>query len=200
MKKPSAIQDGAYTVFFMVGVTGMFISVVALLHLWTREAVARNQFLFLKAAVMEAAGLAVPGDAAAVERWFDSCVREEGSGEGKSFAVLDAPGGRVAARVRVRRGPGLWGEIAAAVGVDERTGALTGVTFTDQNETPGLGARIAEPWFKEQFKGKRGPFRLVPEGTRSASPEEMDAVTGATITSTAVRGILNRVVKERSER
>ena len=56
--------------------------------------------------------------------------------------------------------------------------------------------RISEDWFRSQFAGKTGPFVLVPEGTRSTSPEEMDAITGATVTSKAVRDMMNAVRTE----
>jgi Na+-transporting NADH:ubiquinone oxidoreductase subunit C len=96
----------------------------------------------------------------------------------------------------VRSGPGLWGEIEAVVCFDTQTDSLVGVTFTKQNETPGLGGRIEENWFQQQFFGKKGNLALRPEGTRSASPEEIDAITGATITSKAVRDIVNASSKE----
>ncbi len=60
-----------------------------------------------------------------------------------------------------------------------------------QNETPGLGARITEKWFKEQFRGKSAPFTMAAEGT-SEKPGELDAITGATKTSQAVLRIVNR--------
>jgi Na+-transporting NADH:ubiquinone oxidoreductase subunit C len=70
---------------------------------------------------------------------------------------------------------------------------LSGIDFLKQQETPGLGARIGEPWFKQQFKGKRGPFTTVGEGEPSAE-NQFDAITGATITSNAVKAIVNAVV------
>ena len=72
---------------------------------------------------------------------------------------------------------------------------MLGLDFVKQNETPGLGARISESWFKEQFRGKRGPFRLVPEGVESGE-NEFQAITGATSTSNAVLDLLNRSIDE----
>jgi len=98
--------------------------------------------------------------------------------------------------VFVRSGAGLWGQITAVVGVDARLASVKGFFILDQNETPGLGARISEPWFRLQIRGKRAPVRLVPERTRSDDPHAIDAITGATITSAAVRDILNRTLAE----
>lgn len=183
----------------MVAITAVFIFVVAALHVATRERVSRNASLFLRRAVMEAAGAGAPGDAEQVLSWYDEKVRPlpAGSGPAASFRV-SRESSAAGVLVRVRKGVGLWGEITAVTGVDEGTGTITGIAFLDHNETPGLGARISEDWFKGQFKGKRGPFTLVPEGTRSPSPTEMDAITGATITSRGVRDILNALVGEQS--
>ena len=88
------------------------------------------------------------------------------------------------------KGPGLWGEIDAVIGYDITGTMITGIEFTKQNETPGLGARIAETWFKEQFRGKSGPFTMMAEGTSTQS-NQFDAITGATRTSSAVMQIIN---------
>ena len=95
----------------------------------------------------------------------------------------------------LRSGPGLWGEITAAVGMDRNLERLTGVDFLKQNETPGLGARIAESWFREQFRGKRGPFTTVAEGL-AAGENQFDAITGATNTSNSVKDLLNGTIAQ----
>ena len=79
------------------------------------------------------------------------------------------------------------------IGYQDDLQTLTGVDFTRQNETPGLGARIMEVWFREQFRGKTGPFTMVPEGTVS-STSEFDAITGASRTSAAVLKMMNASV------
>lgn len=77
-------------------------------------------------------------------------------------------------------GQGMWGEIKYAGGIDLEY-KLTGVTVLEQGETPGLGARIEEQWFQEQFKGlKAEEVELKKFGG------EVNAITGATTTSKAV--------------
>lgn len=73
------------------------------------------------------------------------------------------------------------------VGIDTE-GTVTGVTVLSSNETPGLGAR-AEEVLSPQFKGKSGELALSKNGG------EIDAITGATITSTAVTNAVNDVQK-----
>jgi len=88
-------------------------------------------------------------------------------------------------------GSGLWGEIIAHIGF-KTDGSISGISFIKQSETPGLGARIDEIWFKEQFRGKTAPLKFVPEG-KSSSNDEFDAITGATVTTTAVKNMVNGI-------
>jgi len=96
-------------------------------------------------------------------------------------------------------GPGFWGPIYGMVGVGPEASKILGIAFYKHSETPGLGARISEPWFTKQFEGlplypiegDRRIFYLKPEGTGKA-PNELDAVTGATGTSRAVEVFVNR--------
>lgn len=78
---------------------------------------------------------------------------------------------------------GYSGRIEMLAGIDE-TGEITGLEVLSQVETPGLGARCVEikpgqeePWFLRQFKKKRAS---------SLDLKNMEAITGATITSEAI--------------
>jgi electron transport complex protein RnfG len=87
--------------------------------------------------------------------------------------------------------------IEVMVGVDPE-GTLTGVSIMTHTETPGLGARIVEPEFTEQFAG------LDLETTRlSAEGGKVDAVSGATFSTagviTAVRAALEQFPQIKKE-
>ena len=190
MSPPGRFAQGIRTIGFMIGITIVCVGAVSVLHVTPLQRVHDNADLFVRRAVRTAAGLPPMESAAALAEWFTSSVTPMDNAT--AFQVRD-PDTTEPKRVILHSGPGLWGRITAAIGLDAE-GRITGMTFTEQNETPGLGARIAEPWFGEQVRGKSGPFRLVPEGTRSTAPDELDGITGATITSTAVRDILNAVL------
>jgi Na+-transporting NADH:ubiquinone oxidoreductase subunit C len=191
------LRERAYTVVFMAVITAVCISVLSVVHAATRERIALNERLVRRRAVLLAAGLSLPGEAAAVEALFLRRVEELPASDGtiERYRVRQADGDRTAAWVLPGRGPGLWGTIAAMVGLEPDARTLIRVEFIEQNETPGLGARISEERFREQFRGKRGPLKLQPEG-RSTAGDEFDAITGATITSTAVRDIVNRALED----
>jgi Na+-transporting NADH:ubiquinone oxidoreductase subunit C len=184
-------------VLFTVAVTVAFISPVSFLYLITRQKVRQNEEAFVKKAVLSAAGIAVSGGNEGVIPVFSARIEEMKSGAEPLYRVKDKSGG-TAGYVLTKTGPGLWGEITATVGFDADGQGLTGVDFLRQSETPGLGARISEKWFREQFRGKRGPFTTVPEGEKAAE-DQFDAITGATVTSNAVKAILNSAVAQAKE-
>jgi len=191
------LKEHARTVAFMAGVTAFFIAAVSAVHLATANTVARNEKLFMQQAVLQAAGIEVPRAPAEVVARYEERVTPVPDARAPDYFTISEPGAdAVTGYVFVREGAGLWGAIQAVVGIDDHLERITGASFVKHNETPGLGARIDEDWFVEQLKGKRPPVALTPEGTADNSDTEIDAITGATVTSTAVRNILNRTVDE----
>ena len=76
--------------------------------------------------------------------------------------------------------PGSQGTITLAGGVDTEY-TVTGVKIMTHAETPGLGAKITEPFFTDQFKGV-----AVSDLMLSKNDGAIDAITGATVSSQAV--------------
>jgi len=70
---------------------------------------------------------------------------------------------------------------------------LKAVTVIHQEETPGLGDRIKEQAYLDQFQGKEfsSGLKLMPPG-KSSRANEIDAITGATLTPKAFLQILNK--------
>ena len=62
----------------------------------------------------------------------------------------------------------------------------------NHSETPGLGAKSTEPEFYEQFNDKKAPLKVV-KGS-AGNPDEISAISGATITSNAVVDGVNAAV------
>ena len=195
MKKDSLFATRVYPVLFMVALTVVFISVVSGIYLTTKDRVLLNETIFQKKAVLYAAGIEFPEDnSQEIQRIYEERVSEiDGEGDQPDYFRVELPSGQTGYAVYVR-GAGLWGEIVSIFGFKQDLETFTGVEFVEQNETPGLGARITEQWYKEQFRGKRGPFELVEEGTSDAA-DELDAITGASRTSEAVLKIANKAAE-----
>jgi len=79
---------------------------------------------------------------------------------------------------------GYGGSIDVTVGIGS-DGAVTGVRLGDNKETPGLGTKVAEAPFINQYGGKniKESFELV---KKPPSGNQIQAITGATISSRAV--------------
>ena len=81
------------------------------------------------------------------------------------------------------------------MGVSSDLAQITGLVFTDQSETPGLGGRIDELAYREQFRGlKISPGTKLAYGNQGGS--QIDAITGATLTSNSVMRILNGLLAD----
>lgn len=80
---------------------------------------------------------------------------------------------------------GYGGIISVAVGIDEK-GRTTGAKIVSHSETPGLGSKAADEPFISQFVDiiPKESLKVVKSG--ASKDEEIDAVSGATITSKAV--------------
>ena len=83
---------------------------------------------------------------------------------------------------------GYNGLVQISVGITSE-GNLTGLGFLSISETPGLGMKAKEPSFYEQYVGKNPTkFAVSKDG---GDGEQIDALSGATITSRAVTGAVN---------
>ncbi len=204
---PAKVKKHATTILFTFAVTLVCMSLVSGIALATRAQVELNRTLFLKQGVRQAAGLdatattddllawteanvtaiAAPGADADADPWLKADY----------FLVKDATDPSRTCIVQSADGPGLWGTISALVGFTPDHTTLSGIAFLAHSETPGLGARMDEPWFSEQFKGCADPITK-----RIAEPEdhtlltaqrgEMHGITGATITSESIKAIVNK--------
>lgn len=101
-------------------------------------------------------------------------------------------------------GSGFQGPIALMVGVDPGFTRLTGIKVLEQIETPGLGTRIVtDPtnkenpyWFTGQFTGVGADREiLVVKNRPPGTDTEIQAITGATISSKSIVDILNKALR-----
>ena len=95
-------------------------------------------------------------------------------------------------------GAGLWGPIWGYIAMNDDGDTIFGANFSHEGETPGLGARIADKDFQDKFVNKHvfldGEYKgvvVLKKGQKSATgAEQVDALTGATITSLGVSAML----------
>ena len=96
-------------------------------------------------------------------------------------------------------GAGLWGPIWGYIALDDNGSTIYGAFFAHQGETPGLGAEIEKPKFRDEFKGlnlfKNGvfqPIEVVKAGQKPAGDADyVNGVSGGTITSKGVGAMID---------
>lgn len=87
---------------------------------------------------------------------------------------------------------GFGGDVKISVGITKDK-KLNGIAFLTLAETPGLGMKAKGEKFSSQFKEKDATFLNVVK-TGATKPDEIDAISGATITSRAVTGAVNAAI------
>ena len=81
-------------------------------------------------------------------------------------------------------------DMMVGIGTD---GTVTGVSIIDMSETSGLGANASKESFREQYIGRSGTLAVDKDGG------DIDALTGATITSRAVTNGVNSALNAAAE-
>ena len=102
--------------------------------------------------------------------------------------------GKLAGWVVKAGGQGYADKIEIIIGLDPGADTITGLFVLQQKETPGLGNKITFPRWRNQFIRKKTSTPLVVTKGKSQAPNAIDAVTGATISSRSVTGIVNRTI------
>lgn len=124
----------------------------------------------------------------------ESLLAEKGLNGCKIVDVLaanDASGKTEGYIIAATSNAGYGGEIQIAIGIKD--GKLTGFSSISNNETAGLGSKCSEPEFTEQFKGKDASL-LTFTKSGAKNETEIDAISGATITTNAVTQAVNAAI------
>lgn len=120
---------------------------------------------------------------------FEECE----SGEITYYAAIN--GGETAAYIFTESSKGYGGDVSVMTAI-KPDGTVAGVAILDvSGETPGLGQNAAKESFFSQYIGLKKGVSVLKNGAK-AENNEVDAVTGATITSTAVTRAVNKALDD----
>lgn len=99
------------------------------------------------------------------------------------------------------QGVGLWGAIWGYMALNEDKNTIFGIYFNHASETPGLGGEITNPKFLALFQGKHilregkvAGLGVMKTGQTADGMEQVDAISGATITSKGVEDMINNTL------
>lgn len=120
---------------------------------------------------------------------FEECE----NGEITYYAAIN--GGKTAAYIFTESSKGYGGDVSVMTAI-KPDGTVAGVAILDvSGETPGLGQNAAKESFFSQYIGLKKGVSVLKNGAK-ADNNEVDAVTGATITSTAVTRAVNKALDD----
>ena len=102
--------------------------------------------------------------------------------------------GKVIGYVFKAKGFGYQGEIEIIAAIDVELKELKGMEVLESSETPGLGAEITNEPFKRQFRGLSVLPRITFTKGKVSQKNEIQAITGATISTRSVVEILNKEI------
>lgn len=127
-----------------------------------------------------------------VSAGLEACLDENGYGAqniDEVMTALDASGSQVGYVFTVTTSEGYGGDIQFAMGIRE-DGTLNGISILSIGETAGLGMKANTDSFKDQFKDKKvEKFEYTKTG--AAADDQIDALSGATITTNAMTNGVN---------
>ncbi|WP_055666508.1 RnfABCDGE type electron transport complex subunit G [Desnuesiella massiliensis] len=89
---------------------------------------------------------------------------------------------------------GFHGDIQTIVAISNK-GQVTGIKIASHTETPGVGSKVEKTDFTDRFKNKNIQGGLKLTKVASANANEVQGVTGATVSSTAVVGGVNKAIE-----
>ena len=196
-----------YTVVFIAITAFAFVFLLSLTNQATIEQVELNQQIARERAILQALTIA-PQDEdgnvvdAEVPQVFDERVTADKE-NGRFVATIE--GQTVWAKEFA--GSGLWGTITGVLAVTSDLSEIIGLEIVSDNETPGLGGRINEPWYTNQWEGEEipqdGTIELTAQ-SQEGDPDKdnglVDGITGATRTSESmVRIVTSQLAELRSD-
>lgn len=182
-----------FAVVYMFVVTAFFSSVVIGFARFTSARVKANEQLAFETAMLDAFGLAEGKTGPEIHEFFLERFAKPDEEPPLAYTLIED--GKVSAYAVLVGGKGFWAPIKGIVGVSTDGSRILGVSFYEQSETPGLGAEIVKPQFRNQFAGRRlaateRPIRIRPMGAELAD-NEVHAITGATQTCMRLERLMN---------
>ncbi len=189
-------QSPVYVLGFTVVLSMVFGLGIAAVHYATQGLLEKNQALHRNRIIAKAFMLNV--DAETPSAYLDAITDR---------IEVDTIGGEDSPRFIIFRntktgdigfqfgGMGFWDRIEGIAVLEPSLREFVNVQFLEQKETPGLGARIEEQVFTDQFKGLDinwdAEKEIVIDPSESDADNHVEAITGATQTSIALMNLIN---------
>ena len=175
---------------FFVLILGMVLSAVIFeVNFLTAPRIAKNDELTMKRSILDAH--AISYQESDLERSFNQNIDVVKKGARTYYVSKD---GDIAFEFS---GSGLWGPIRGVISLASDRRTIRRIMIIHQEETAGLGGRLAERKYLSNFGGKKfSPTIEIVNRRRAEKDNEVDGITGATLTGKAFEKLINAQVTE----
>lgn len=192
-KRSGFFDHIVYPTLIMVVFTAVMTGAIAALDAYTAPQIEANKTTRIESTLLYVFHLHAENlSAADAKKLFDAKIVAQNIGDTPVYVYHEDQ--KIVAVAFPMSGKGLWGTINGYLALSYDGQKLLGVDFTDHSETPGLGGRIDEAWFKEQFRNLNTSSSAPTAIYKTTSASNVDAITGATLTSNDVLEIINHAI------
>ncbi|RZB35981.1 MAG: Na+-transporting NADH:ubiquinone oxidoreductase subunit C [Desulfobacteraceae bacterium Eth-SRB2] len=193
-------KSAAYIIGFMIVICVVFGTGVSVVHNATQDMLEKNKRFHRNRIICQAFLLRVSDESAkayaqAISEHIELKAITDGNRIRNVYRRIDPENPAIGFDFG---GMGFWDRIDGIIVFTQNLEKIINIQFFDHKETPGLGARIEEKWFTDQFKGvaiawnKDASDRVIIGRATGTKPDnQVDAITGATQTSMALKRFLN---------
>ena len=180
------MREKIFMIIFVLILGSILTTALVAVDGFTTPYIEKNSLLKLKTSVLNSFDIPHGSTAEEVEAIFSENIEVREKGERNYYVSREND---IAFQFT---GAGLWGPITGVISLRPDVTTIKKITVIHQEETPGLGGRIAEQQYLSGFADKifSPALVMVPEG-KSSENTEIDAITGATMSSNAFIEILN---------
>lgn len=192
-------NSNTYTIIYSAIIVVVVAFLLAFVSTSLKEKQEANVQLDQKKQILNSLNLRDLNDNAA-EAKYNEVVKDDGEVDGNRILTCEVDGKKK--YVIPLKGMGLWGPIYGYLAIDDDKNTVFGAYFNHDSETAGLGAEIKDSreW-QEKFRGKKifsqgsDDIALSVKKKIDDPATQVDAVTGATLTSDGVTNMFSEGLK-----
>ncbi|HUV08501.1 MAG TPA: FMN-binding protein [Spirochaetia bacterium] len=185
------MKEKILMIVFILVLGTLLTSALIAVDYYTLPYIEKNEAQKQKVSVLVAFAVPIDEKSESIEDVFAENVEVTQRGE-RTFYI--SKNGEIAFQFS---GSGLWGPITGVLALGPDVKTIKRIVIMHQEETPGLGSRIAEKSYLDGYNGKTfSPLLRLMQPGRGTQADEVDAIAGATMSSNAFVQILNSQMKE----
>jgi Na+-transporting NADH:ubiquinone oxidoreductase subunit C len=186
------MRDKIQMIVFVLVLGALLTSALVSVDAFTKPFIEANMAKKLQTSVLSAAGIEF--DEKNPSEAFSKNIKEIAYENGKEGMFYVTGSDEV---IFEFTGSGLQDQVFGAICMNPDLETIKGITIVKQNETPGLGGRIKDAEFLNQFKGKKFfPEIKIQSPGKASGDNEVDGISGATLSCNALEVMLNSESKK----